>query len=245
MSQITFKNVETSKLVTLELNLKILKSSGREVFIQDAAVYVLLYQLFTQNKSLMSYSDIGSIVRDQKSSFHMEDSSDNIIANKYIFKSRAILKSVMVEDFIVTVRGLGYKVSSKWLPLLENERDEQNKNVFLKEITAIIKDCTAYSETVEITQDQSGLSFIKPDQETALEHFRRMNDCYHSFLNRYSAPGNSAELLELREKITKLLLYAIYWRVGDSLTAEKFRSDYRNELQIILRQVKQAVALLD
>lgn len=245
MSQITFKNVETSKLVTLELNLKILKSSGREVFIQDAAVYVLLYQLFTQNTSLTSYSDIGSIVRDQKSSFHMEDSSDNIIANKYIFKSRAILKSVMVEDFIVTVRGLGYKVSSKWLPLLENERDEQNKNVFLKEITAIIKDCTAYSETVEITQDQSGLSFIKPDQETALEHFRRMNDCYHSFLNRYSAPGNSAELLELREKITKLLLYAIYWRVGDSLTAEKFRSDYRNELQIILRQVKQAVALLD
>lgn len=245
MSQITFKNVETSKLVTLELNLKILKSSGKEVFIKDAAVYVFLYQLFTQNTSVKSYSDIGTIVREQKSSFHMEDSPDSIIANKYIFKSRAVLKSVMVEDFIVTVRGLGYKVSSKWLPLLESERDEQNKNAFLKEITAIIEDCTAYSETVEITQDQSGFAYIKPDQETALEHFRRMNDCYHSFLNRYSAPGNGAELLELREKITKLLLYAVYWRVGDSLTAEKFRSDYKNELQIILRQVKLAIALLD
>lgn len=245
MSQITFKNVETSKLVTLELNLKMLKSSGRDVFVQDAAVYVLLHQLFTQNTPLMSYSVISSIVREQKSSFHMEDVPDGIIANKYMFKSRVVLKSVMVEDFIVTVRGLGYKVSSKWLPLFESEQGEQNKDAFLKDIIAIIEDCTAYSETVEVTRDQSGFTFIKPDQETALDHFRRMNDCYHAFLSRYSAPGNSAELMELKEKITKLLLYAIYWRVGDSLTAEKFRSDYRNEMQIILRQVKQAIALLD
>lgn len=245
MSTFTFKNIETSKLVMLNVNLKILKSSDREVYIQDSAVYVFLHHLFTQKAPLISYSDIGSIVRDQKSTFHMEDSPDSIIANKYVFKSRAVLKNVLVEDFIVTVRGVGYKTSNKWLPILEEKRDEQSKNTCLKEITAIIEDCIAYSQSAYITQDKSGFSFIKPDQEMAIDHFRRMNDCYHAFLSRYSAPGNSIELLELREKITKVLLYSIYWRVGDSLTAEKFRSDYKNELQVLLRQVKQAVDLLD
>jgi len=244
MSQITFKNIETAKNVTLDTNLNILKSSGREIFIQDSAVYVLFYQLFTLKTSLISYSDIGNIVRDQKSSFHMEDSPDSIIANKYVFKARAVLKNVMIEDFIVTVRGLGYRVSNKWLPVIEKQENGENKHDFLKEITAIIEDCISYSESVDITQDKSGLSFIKPDQDIVMTHFRRMNDCYHSFLSRCSAPGNSIELLELRDKITKVLLYAIYWRVGDSLTDEKFRSDYKNELRLILRQIDQAAALL-
>ncbi|TBR37404.1 hypothetical protein CBF23_014840 [Marinomonas agarivorans] len=43
----------------------------------------------------------------------------------------------------------------------------------------------------------------------------------------------------------RVLLYAIYWRVGDNLTTEKFLSDYKNELQILLRQIKQALDLLD
>ena len=141
MSQITFKNIETAKNVTLDTNLNILKSSGREVFIQDTAVYVLFYQLFTLKTSLISYSDIGNIVRDQKSSFHMEDSPDSIIANKYVFKARAVLKNVMIEDFIVTVRGLGYRVSNKWLPVIEKQENGENKHDFLKEITAIIEDC--------------------------------------------------------------------------------------------------------
>ncbi|ETX11396.1 hypothetical protein MUS1_10595 [Marinomonas ushuaiensis DSM 15871] len=71
-----------------------------------------------------------------------------------------------------------------------------------------------------------------------------MNNGYHSFLSDYSTPGNSAELIELRDKITKVLLYSIYWRVGDSLSNKKFRSDYKNELQLILRQIKQTITLL-
>ncbi|GGN38280.1 hypothetical protein GCM10011350_38110 [Marinomonas arctica] len=150
----------------------------------------------------------------------------------------------MIEDFIMTVRGLGYKVSPKWLFFVEEQVDEESKNAFIEEITAIIEDCITYSESADITQDKSGLSFIKPDQDVVMRHFRRMNDCYHAFLSRYSSPGNSIELFELREKITKVLLYALYWRVGDSLTDDKFRSDYKNELKLILRQINQAVALL-
>ncbi|AGH82410.1 hypothetical protein PCNPT3_12370 [Psychromonas sp. CNPT3] len=245
MSQLTFKNIETTKIVTLDVNLKMLKSSGQEIFIQDAAVLVILHHLFTLKTKFILYSDIACIVKEQKSTFHMEGCPDNIIANKYVFKSRSILKNLMLDDFIVLVRGIGYKISSKWHPVLEGKRDEQNKNSFLKEITKIIADCIVYSESVEITKHNSGLSFIKPDQETALDNFRRMNDCYHTFLSRYSAPGNSYELFELREKITKVLIYTIYWRVGDSLSDTKFRSDYKNELQILLRQVKQALTLLD
>lgn len=245
MSQLTFKNIETTKVVTLDVNLKILRSSGQEVFIQDAAVFVILHHLFTLKTKLISYSDISCIVREKKSTFHMADCPDNIIANKYVFKLRSILKSIMLGDFIVLVRNVGYKISNKWCPILESKRDEQNKHSFLKEITEIIEGCILYSGSVEITKHNSGLSFIKPDQEITLNNFRRMNDCYHAFLNTYSSPGNSAELFELREKIIKILTYAIYWRVGDSMSDEKFRSDYHNELQILLRQVKQALALLD
>ncbi|TBR37382.1 helix-turn-helix domain-containing protein, partial [Marinomonas agarivorans] len=203
MGQITFKNIETSKSVTFDVSLKILKTTGREIFLQDAAVYVLIHKLFTQHTSLVRYSDIGNIVRDQKSTFHMEDSPDSIIANKYVFKLRAVLKSILIEDFIVTIRGLGYKVSNKWQPILESNRDVQTKNAFLKEITSIIDDCITYSDSVDLIQEKSGLSFIKPDQTIVLNHFRRMNDLYHMFLSKYSAPGNGAELLELREKIIK------------------------------------------
>lgn len=245
MSVITFKNIDTAKQLELHTNLNIIRSAGREIFIQDAAIYTLLIRLFTLTDPAIGYRDIADIVRGQKSSFHMEDCSDNIIANKYVFKARAALKSLMVEDFIVTVRGLGYKISPKWLLLSQRNNEDDNPQTLLTDIAAIIQDCIAYSEQAEITQDKSGLSFIKADHEVVVQHFRRMNDCYHALLSRYSAPGNSVELIELREKITKLLLYTIYWRVGDSLTDEKFRADYRNELQLILRQIKQAVCLLD
>lgn len=43
----------------------------------------------------------------------MEGSSDSILANKFIFKCRNILKSLFIDDFILTIRGLGYKVSNK------------------------------------------------------------------------------------------------------------------------------------
>ena len=245
MSEITFKNVETAKVVTLDSNFNTVKSQGREVFTQDPAVALLLRHLFMNPSSIMSFSDIASIVRKQKSTFHMEDSPDNIIANKYMFKVRAVLKSVLVENIIVTVRGLGYKVSTKWLPVVEETSLQESKNAFLDEITQIIEDCIAYSEAVEITQDKSGLSFIRAENHVVNSHFQRMNDCYHAFLTRYSAPGNSIELFELREKITKVLLYAIYWRVGDSMTDEKFKSDYKNELHLLLRQIKQAISLLE
>ncbi len=244
MSHLSFKNIETAKIVTLDLNHNVLKSSGREVFIQDAAVYALLRRFFDLGSPVISYSDIGNIVRSQKSTFHMEDSTDNIIANKYIFKSRTVLRSVFVEDFIFTIRGLGYKVSNRWLPITTTKDNESGKSAFLGEIESIIEDCITYSESINITQDKSGLSYIIPDQSIAIKNFRRMNDCYHSFLRQYSAPGNSIELFELREKITKALLYAIYWRVGDSMTDDKFRSDYKQELYVILRQIKQAIELL-
>ncbi|KYP94604.1 hypothetical protein [Rosenbergiella epipactidis] len=245
MSQITLKNIQTGKSATLDSNLKILKSAGREVFIQDSAVYILLHQLFTlQATTLLSYNDIATIVRDQKSLIHMEDSPDSIIANKYIFKARSLLKSLMIDDFIMTIRGLGYKGSNKWLPILEKRANEEIKNAFLEEITAIIEECITYSESADITHDKSGFSYIKPDQNTVMMHFKRMNDCYYLFLRRYTSPGNCIELLELKEKIAKILLYAIYWRVGDSLTDEKFRSDYKNELKLTLRQINQITALL-
>jgi hypothetical protein len=245
MSLIKFKNIETTKLLTLDTHQKTLSSSGRETFIQDSAVYAVVIKALNLKTSVISYKAIGDLIKEQKSIFHMQDCSDSIIANKYIFKVRVLFKSIMVEDFIVTVRGLGYKISNKWLPVYEEENNEYNKGAFLKEITSIIDDCIIYTESVSIIQDKSGLSFIKPTQDIVLNNFNRMNDCYHSFLSQYSTPGNSAELIDLREKITKVLLYAIYWRVGDSLTDEKFRADYKNELQVILKQVKQAVMLLD
>lgn len=87
--------------------------------------------------------------------------------------------------------------------------------------------------------------FIKPDKEILLANFSRMDDCYYTFLKEYSAPSNSINLLEIREKIIKILLYAIYWRVGGSLSDEKFRADYKNELQVVLKQLNQAVSLID
>ncbi|WP_137297653.1 helix-turn-helix domain-containing protein [Psychromonas sp. SP041] len=245
MSLIKFKNIETTKLITLDTHLKTLSSSGRELFIQDSAVFAVFIQLLTLKTSVISYKTIANLIKEQKSKYHMDDCSNSIIANKYIFKVRTLLKSVMVEDFIVTVRGLGYKISNKWLSVQEEDNNEYNKSAFLKEITLIIDDCIIYTKSVSIVQDKSGFTYIKPSQDIVINNFNRMNDCYHSFLSQYSTPGNSAELIDLREKITKVLLYAIYWRVGDSLSDEKFRADYKNELQFILKQVIQAVTLLD
>jgi hypothetical protein len=221
-----------------------LKSSGREIHIQDSAVLVSLHRLFTRKEGVVKYSDIACVVREQKSAFHMEDCPDGIIANKYLFKTRSILKNLMIDDLIVTVRGLGYKVSEKWLSIVDENKDEYQKDAFLNTITSIIDDCIKYSKDAEISHDKSGFSFIKPSKDKVLENFSRIDDCYNSFLTYYSEPGNSIELLELREKITKVLLYVIYWRVGDSLSDDKFRSDYKNELNLLLRQIKQAIDLM-
>lgn len=245
MDLLQFKNTETAKIMTLDSKLKVLSSDGREIFIQDSAIFALLYYLFTSKETVISYSIIGCIIKEKKSTSHMEDCSNNIIANKYIFKTRSILKGLMIEDFIITVRGLGYKISNKWLTIPGDDHINYKDSNFLNEIDLIIDNCIKYSESTHIIQDKSGLCFIKPDYDVVIDHFNRMNSCYHSFLSRYSAPGNSIELIQLREKITKLLLYAIYWRAGDSMSNEKFRADYKNELLVLSKQIKQAVILLD
>lgn len=52
MAVVTFKNIETTKAVSLDLDLKLLQSSGREVFIQDTAVLSLLTHIFTLKKNI-------------------------------------------------------------------------------------------------------------------------------------------------------------------------------------------------
>lgn len=245
MTVIQFKNIETARLVTLDLDLKVLSSDGVEVYIQDVATFTILKHFFLSTETIIRYDFIASIIKEYKSISHMNDCSDNIIANKYIFKVRNILKSLRVENFIVTVRGFGYKISNKWLSLVDKKSDINSKNNFLIAISRIIDESIQYSESATIIQDKSGLCFIKPSKEVVINHFNQMNDCYCLFFEEYSSPGNSIELIELRDKITKILSYAIYWRVGDSLTNDKFRADYKNELMILLKQVKQTVNLIN
>ena len=240
----TYKNIDSLQILTLDTNKSILSCTSRHAFLQDPALFSIFFRFFSLNDDIITYEEIGQIIRESKSQFHMQDSPDNIVANKYIFKARSLLKTLAIDDFIITVRGLGYKLSARWLPVYQEEQPKTDGNNFIDEITALIEDCIKHSDQMKIVQSNSGLTLIEADQHLMLNNFTRMTQSYQTFFDAYSAPGNSVALLEVREKMMKLLFYTIYWRIGDRLSESQFRADYKNELKVLLRQIKHYVNLL-
>ncbi len=241
MHWLEYKNIETANTLSVCLDQKAIKYCGKTEFIQDIAVYESLLLIAKNGNDVTTYDSLCDVINRVKK---VGSDSESTLANKYVFKIRKALKSISVSNFVINVRNNGYRIADNWI-LLDGNQGLSNGDEFLTEIRAIIDDCINYSQSVEITHDRCGLSYIVPSDQVLLNNFRRMNACYHIFMRDYSKPGNSAQLMEVRNKLNKLLSYCIFWRVGDGLTDEKWKSDYRNELEVLLKQIETNVNLID
>ena len=241
MNWIKLTHIDTSKNLLICLDQKIVKCDGREKYINDPATYAIIVFLISNPDKLIKYSSICEIIDKYKKS---DNTSESIIANKYIFKVRDALKEFNITDIISTIRSQGYKLSGKW-KLMNSDVKKHRNNEFIDEVKSIISDCITYCENSELKHDKSGLSYIYPTDDVLINNFKRMNSCYHLFMSNYSKPGNSVQLMEVRNKLNKLLSYCIYWRVGDGLTDEKWKADYNNELAMVLKQIESNTSLID
>ena len=245
MRGVTFRHIDTSRALTFDCQRSVLGSAGKEVYIQDSAIGAFLLHLFREQGKILTHREISDIVRGNKSRHHMEDTPDNILANKTVFSIRRLLEKLSIENFIETVRTRGYKISSRWMRETPEAKETHRNNIFLRELRLLIDDCISYCQRAEITQDKSGLSFVVPEHNVLMQNFHRINNCYRFFIYTYSFPGNSLDLLEIREKLIRILQYAIYWRIGDGLSDEKYKSDYKEELNILYRQIEHIIQLLE
>lgn len=241
MNWLELKHIDTSKILSICLDQQMVKCSGREKYISDAVTYEVIVSLISNQDGVTTYSSICGIVNKTKNT---DSTPDNTIANKYIFKVRDVLKEFNINDVFQTIRNQGYKLSDKWA-LIDVDAIEVRDNEFLVEVRSIIADCISYSDNSELTHDKSGLSYVQPTDDVLIGNFKRMNSCYHLFMGNYSRPGNSAELMEVRNKLNKLLSYCIYWRVGDGLTDEKWKADFKNELAMVLKKIESNTNLID
>ena len=234
---IQYKNVNTSKILQIDLNRGFLNFDSKNYNIGIQNTQFSLFKIFFESEhNIIEYSKVCKTIG--------TDDYDKVAANKKIYQLRETLKKVgMDEQFIETVNMQGYKISDKWV-LLTQESLSVNDDNFLDMIRAIIDDNIKYCNSSALHHDQSGLSYIMPDESVVLNNFNKINEIYKLFMSEYSRPGNSIEILHTRNLLGKLLTYFIYWRVGDGLTDEKWKSDYKHELELLFKQISQSIDLI-
>jgi len=170
---------------------------------------------------------------------HSGGDEDAKEANVVRHKVRTLLRARGTNDFIDSVRGVGYRISEEW-QARDASGESLPNNLIIKELRELVEEGIRKSQTKDLNLDVSGLSYIKPNSEESLDTFRKFNRLYWELLEVTTKAGNSLEIINLRRPFFELATYFFFWRAGDNLSDVKWRADYEREIRLILKQFEQA-----
>lgn len=240
MTVFKIKNINNSILIEYSYNYAWIRSGHLEEHINDVTINEVFHKFFTHtNRQIVTYSELCEIIRKNKSKEFLNSGTEGQIANQYIYKVRRILNHIGIKNFIITKRNFGYKINPEWLPILptvdENIRSE--KKSIISSIEKLRNDSISYMEKAELQHSVSGWSFIRGDESILWQNFLELNSIYNLVIDMLAKPGNGHELSEVKNKIIKLSSYSFYWRAGDGISDVKWKSDYKNEINYLTKQI--------
>ena len=106
----------------------------------------------------------------------------------------------------------------------------------------------AHVDKTPIVTNQIGLMYVERTEATrqlAKDNYTLIEDVGWQLIHVLSSCGvtndDHPDVLEVKKKIEKVISYALFWRIGDSLTEEKFRRDFNVESKKLVAEFKQLI----
>lgn len=183
----------------------------------------------------------GQIMRHLNEKSLMIGSDEDVARNaqKAVNYAREFVRTKLATapELFQNVTSAGYCLKEdNWAPKDDNNTSQNDWT--MRELERLVRKYCDYTDTHTVIQDKSNLSYIKPSQRDAVDAFREINVLYWDIIERSSRVGNAHRIIVLREKMFKMLTYFAFWRVGDQMTDEKWKSDYRIEITHLLESIK-------
>lgn len=201
-------------------------------FAPEGTVITVIFSVMT-NSSFTSYAQIAESLS-KKHGISVEDPA--VISHKYVNKAREFLrKSGCSVALFENRRSAGYSLDPAWRP--SQAVTAVPDDGIIQEIEISIEEALRCLEMTPIKQTASGLSYVQISPLLAVRAFERLNQIYWKIIDLAAHSGNALRIMPLREQFFKILTYLVFWRLGDSLTDEKWQSDYRIELNLLRKEL--------
>lgn len=146
---------------------------------------------------------------------------------------------------IEAVRAEGYQLAGNWR---KNARSVAQKHLaydLLDQLVTVLKNACAHVDKTHIQTNTIGLMYVERTAMTrnlAATNYTMIEDVGWQLIHVLSSSGGSNKDLpyvhEIKKKIEKIISYALFWRIGDGLTVEKWRSDFHSESQKLVADIK-------
>lgn len=230
MDKITFINKSLGNEITLCRNEDNIYIRSERRTIGDPAVRDFIWKIGASYPNAARYDDLMEGISVGSGNSQSEAQRVFYRVKKFFEQHRS------GHAFFENVRQVGYRVSDHWEKKEEFKNDSLN-DLLMSELWAIVEEAIRHSQSWSIEKDKSGLSYIRAKSDYALLTFRKMNALYWEILEQTSRNANSIEILQLREPLFKLMSYLLFWRVGDRLDDDQWRSDYEREIRLLTKQI--------
>lgn len=176
-----------------------------------------------------------------KVGYGQSDELPNTRSAKFVAILRSELERISdLRDFIKTVRAKGYTIDENWTKPADLIRIEQS-NDFLSMLDSIILECIEHATNSKIVTCRNGLQYIDFDSDFAIQKFTILNQMLWDTIRSLSLTVNASEIIAVKNTFYDLASYILFWRLGDELSEQKWKSDYRNEITTLARTLRRQV----
>jgi hypothetical protein len=148
-----------------------------------------------------------------------------------------------------SARSAGYSLASGWRLITEELGTEHLAYEQLRELNVALDRARAHVDSSAIVTNQIGLLYVERTEATrqlAKDNYTLIEDVGWQLIHVLSSCGVTNEehpdILEVKKKIEKIISYALFWRLGDSMSKDKFRSDFRSETKKLVGEIKHLIS---
>lgn len=161
--------------------------------------------------------------------------------HKIVHGARQDLSSAGLKMPVIrNVRGVGYRVAEGWtveaetnsVGLVESE---------MQELQGLVHRCVEYVSTRRVVTNQAGLLYLDAERHVAQENFLLLDRIGWQLLHSLGERELVPDILDIKNDLSVLMSYIVFWRVGHRLTEDEWKEDYRQEIQKVLGDVQMRI----
>lgn len=231
---------KSRNVLRYERNGEVITVGLRRLPLRTRAQRDVLWLLLSSLGGAVSHADIADLLN-QIGGPGSRNDNPSARSAKFIASLREHLEELdELRGLIDSQRARGYIIGSDWSsqPL---EIQVEKTNDFLAMLDSVVNDCIAHTNSRAIIHCPNGLQFIDFDMDFALQKYELLNAMLWDTIRVLSSTAKPSDITPIKDHFHRLASYVLYWRLGDGLTDEKWKSDYHDEILSVSDQIKTIV----
>jgi hypothetical protein len=161
---------------------------------------------------------------------------------RYVSMARVDFRNAgLMVDVLTSVRGTGYRLVDGW-SLQEAERPALARA--MGELSTLVADAIAFVDRSKLETNKIGLIQVARGGFRSLvsgQNFLRFDQTICQILDELSSMGLDTrymrDIVKVKQALIELASYLLFWRTGDRLTDDDWKTNFRQESQSLLDEI--------